>query len=129
MPKIQFVALEFLDRASWFEYFFRDLVGNGAAYSDDSNPCLADGCGYCSDGVFIQMIIGHDTESAGLKDQGLRLSGFYLAPCAMCPMPFPFFSLLGDNHNLFKKTITFTLCIQSPIGFERQVNNASFMRV
>ena len=67
MPKIQFVALEFLYRTSWLEYFFRDLVGIRAAYSDDSNPCLADGCGYCSDGVCIQMIVGHDTPYAGYQ--------------------------------------------------------------
>lgn len=120
MPQIQFVALEFLDRTFWLEYSFRDLVGNRAAYSDDSNPCLAGGCGYCSNGVFIQMIIGHDSESARLKDRG---KGVF----PLCPLPLH--SLLGENHNLFEKTITFTLCIQSPIGFECQVNNASFMRV
>jgi hypothetical protein len=64
MPKIQPVALKFLERPFWFKNSFCDLEGNRTAYSDDSNSCLADGCGYCGNGVFIQIIVGHGTPYA-----------------------------------------------------------------
>ena len=78
MPKIQFVALEFLDMPSWLEYLFRDLEGNRSAYSDDSDPCLADGCGYCSDGVFIHMIIRHDSKGRGGSGYRLLDAGYWV---------------------------------------------------
>ena len=78
MPNIQFVALELLDRASRLEYSFSDLVSNGAAYSDDSNPCLADRCGYRSDSVFIQKIIRHDSKARGESGYWLLGAGYWV---------------------------------------------------
>jgi hypothetical protein len=47
--------------------------------------------------------------NSGLKARSKAVFTLRLAPYSLRRSPFH--SLLGDNHNLFQKTVTFTLCV------------------
>ncbi len=61
IPQVQVVALKWFMRPFRSEYLFCDFSGSRAREADNTNPCLTNGCGYGSNGIFV-FVIPHKTK-------------------------------------------------------------------
>jgi hypothetical protein len=56
IPQIQAVASKVFGRVFRSEYLLSDFSGARPGQADDANPCLTNGCGHGSDGIFIFVV-------------------------------------------------------------------------